>query len=254
MFNKLKKMVNKENNEEYKEIDVENETVKLGYLNLSGCNGDLLSLTEDYDNLVKIINKSNIVYGTPIISTEEVPNMDIAFVEGSVCLEDDYSINELKKVRKKSKILIALGSCATNGGFTRFTKGGQKPQTKHESFVPLSQIIKVDLAIPGCPVSPEMMTNIITAIYNHDKEYLKVLQKFVAKTDTSGLIIQEEIMNATLCIGCGMCAIACPTKSMTMINGRPNFNYNRCVKCGSCYFHCPRSWWPKEQIRKDTEL
>ena len=61
--------------------------------------------------------------------------MDLVLIEGSVCLEDKHSLKELKEARSKSKLLVALGSCAATGGFTVYAKGGQQAQPQHSSFL-----------------------------------------------------------------------------------------------------------------------
>lgn len=35
--------------------------------------------------------------------------------------------------------------------------------------------------------------------------------------------------------GCGSCALACQTRAIDMVEGRPTINTDRCIKCGSCY-------------------
>ena len=64
--------------------------------------------------------------------------MDIALVEGSVCLQDEHSLKELKEVSEKAGLVVAFGSCAATGCFTRYSRGGQQAQPSHESFVPIA--------------------------------------------------------------------------------------------------------------------
>ena len=227
--------------------------LKLGYIHLSGCTGDLMSFTENYDDLVDLLHAVDIVYGTTLIDRWDMPEMDIVLVEGSVCLEDEHSIKELKEAREKADLLIAFGSCASTGGFTVYAKGGQQAQPQHASFVPLQYIVDVDMAIPGCPPSPESIKKIILAAVTNDMEYLKPFMDFAKNKEACGCDLQKKIVNQSICIGCGTCAAACPTRAMTMKDGRPLFNCDRCVKCGLCYYQCTRSWWPIDQIRKDMQ-
>ena len=48
--------------------------------------------------------------------------------------------------------------------FTTYARGGQQAQPKHESFLPVSSLVKVDVALPGCPVSPEMIAKTVVAL------------------------------------------------------------------------------------------
>ena len=228
---------------------------KIGYIHLSGCTGDGMSLTENYDILADLLTDMvDIVYGQTLVDVWDMPEMDLALVEGSVCLQDEHSLKELKEVREKSKLVCAFGSCAMTGCFTRYARGGQQGNPKHESFVPISDIVKVDLSMPGCPVSPEMITKAVVALINGDMDYLQPTLDMASCNLACGCDLQTSVVNKALCSGCGTCAMACPTRALTMVEGRPVHNKDRCVKCGACYTHCPRSWFPEEQIKKDLEL
>lgn len=230
------------------------EKLRLGYIHLSGCTGDLMSFTENYDELADLLGAVDIVYGTTLVDRWDMPEMDVVLIEGSVCLEDDHSIEELKEAREKSKLLVALGSCAATGGFTVYAKGGQQAQPQQSSFVPIQYLVKVDMALPGCPPSPEAIKKFLLAAVEGDMDYLQPFMDFTENKEACGCDLQKKIVNQSICIGCGTCAAACPTRAMTMKDGRPLFNCDRCVKCGLCYYQCTRSWWPMDQIKKDLKL
>lgn len=228
---------------------------KIGYIHMSGCTGDGMSLTENYDILADLLaDMVDIVYGTTLVDLWEVPDMDLALVEGSVCLQDEHSIKELLEVREKAGLVCAFGSCAMTGCFTRYARGGQLAQPKHESFVPISDLIKVDCAIPGCPASPEIIAKTVVALINGDMDYLEPMLNLASCNLACGCDLQTNIVNKALCSGCGTCVAACPTRALEMVEGRPSCNKDRCIKCGSCYTHCPRAWFPEEQIKKDLGL
>ena len=257
MFEKLKSLFsdNEEKTASSKPApNLSGDKLKIGYIHLSGCTGDLMSFTENYDELNDLLNAVDIVYGQTLVDCWEMPEMDIVLIEGSVCLEDKHSLKELKEARSKSKLLVALGSCAATGGFTVYAKGGQAAQPQHSSFLALQHIVDVDLAIPGCPPSPQMIKKVILTAVNNDMDYLKPFMDFSANKEACGCDLQKKVINQSLCIGCGTCAAACPTRAMTMKDGRPSFNCDRCVKCGLCYYQCTRSWWPIDQIKKEVGL
>ena len=147
------------------EVEKVADKPKIGYIHMSGCTGDGMSLTENYDILSTVLTDMvDIVYGQTLVDkwvhgtfAEEMPEMDLCLIEGSVCLQDEHSVQELLMAREKSGLICAFGSCAMTGCFTTFARGGQQAQPKHESFVPVSSLVKVDLALPGCPVAPEMI-------------------------------------------------------------------------------------------------
>ena len=241
---------------------------KIGYFHLSGCTGDGVALTENYDILADLLTDMvEIVYGQTLVDVwyedghnnnpdvvPDMPEMTLALVEGSVCLQDEHSMKELKKLREKATYVCAFGSCAMTGCFTRYCRGGQQAQPKHESFVPIGDIIQVDLAMPGCPVSPEIVANTVVALINGDMDYLQPMLDMAGCTAACGCDLQTNIVNKSLCTGCGTCAMACQTRAIEMNEGRPEINNDRCIKCGICYTHCPRSWFPADRINADLGL
>ena len=237
------------------EVEKVADKPKIGYIHMSGCTGDGMSLTENYDILSTLLTDMvDIVYGTTLVDLWEMPEMDLALVEGSVCLQDEHSVKELMELREKSGLVCAFGSCAMTGCFTRYARGGQLAQPKHESFVPISDLIKVDCAIPGCPASPEIIAKVVVALINGDMDYLQPMLDMAACNLACGCDLQTNVVSKALCTGCGTCVLACPTRALEMVEGRPSHNKNRCIKCGACTTHCPRTWFPAEQIKKDLGL
>ena len=237
------------------EVEKVADKPRVGYIHMSGCTGDGMSLTENYDILSTLLTDMvDIVYGTTLVDLWEMPEMDLALVEGSVCLQDEHSVKELMEVREKSGLVCAFGSCAMTGCFTRYARGGQLAQPKHESFVPISDLIKVDCAIPGCPASPEIIAKTIVALVNGDMDYLTPMLNMAACDLACGCDLQTSVVNKALCCGCGTCVLACPTRALEMVEGRPSHNKSRCIKCGACSTHCPRTWFPAERVKKDLGL
>ena len=237
------------------EVEKVADKPKIGYIHMSGCTGDGMSLTENYDILSTLLTDMvDIVYGTTLVDLWEMPEMDLALVEGSVCLQDEHSVKELMELREKAGLVCAFGSCAMTGCFTRYARGGQLAQPKHESFVPISDLIKVDCAIPGCPASPEIIAKVVVALINGDMDYLQPMLDMAACNLACGCDLQTNVVSKALCTGCGTCVLACPTRALEMVEGRPSHNKNRRIKCGACATHCPRTWFPAEQIKKDLGL
>ena len=135
--------------------------IKLGHVHLSGCTGCLVSVADNYQEFLKILDDYvDLVYGLTLIDVRRIPEMDVALVEGSVCIQDRESVEDIKETQKKSRIVVALGSCASYGNITRFCRGGQHNQPQHESYLPIGDLIDVDVYIPGCPPSPELIRNV----------------------------------------------------------------------------------------------
>ena len=83
---------------------------RIGYIHLSGCTGDAMSLTENYDILSTVLTDMvDIVYGQTLVDLWEMPEMDLCLIEGSVCLQDEHSVHELLEAREKSGLIAAFG-------------------------------------------------------------------------------------------------------------------------------------------------
>ncbi|OLS14702.1 MAG: NADH ubiquinone oxidoreductase 20 kDa subunit [Promethearchaeota archaeon CR_4] len=88
---------------------------------------------------------------------KELKNIDIAIIEGSIYAEEHVRVAEL--LRNKTKVVIALGTCACFGGITSHAQ-----ETLHLRNQPLKNVINVDDFIPGCPPTSNSIGNAIVAV------------------------------------------------------------------------------------------
>ena len=118
-------------------------------------------------------------------SVMEIPEADVGIISGGVRNEKEKHVAE--EMRKKCKTLVALGSCACFGGipamanmyplddlYDKVYRGSDTTEsgdTPKENLPPLldrvyalDEIIKVDVAIPGCPTSPDWVAGALTSL------------------------------------------------------------------------------------------
>ena len=234
--------------------------VRISHVHMCGCTGCLISFADTYEKLLDILGAVDLVYAitladelTKVTETEDKiviertypDNIDIALVEGSVCLDDHHSVELIKEVREKSKLVVALGSCAATGGVTRLGRGGQNPQPTHVSFVPVAEVVKVDFALPGCPPSTDAIVKFVMAALEGDTDYLELYADFAKYTDASGDHLVKQVISQGLCMGCGTCSAACQMRAIEMFDGKPDIRMEMCINCGSCVLQCPRIRLPK---------
>ena len=68
-----------------------------------------------HEVLLDILKANELVYAPTLMDAKEIPDkIDVAIIEGGVRTE--HEVETTKKIRERSSILIALGSCACFGG------------------------------------------------------------------------------------------------------------------------------------------
>jgi len=154
---------------------------KIGIYGLSGCWGEQIVILNCEDQLLDLFGAVDIVDflgGSSVNDTES--RLLIALVEGSVGHPREEAL--LRKVRERSDILIACGSCACFGGVAamdarspraeiiRQVYGNNGPAASWDipPHKPLSDFVKVDLAIPGCPIEKEEFLRVMSSLLNGD--------------------------------------------------------------------------------------
>ena len=122
-----------------------------------GCEFTVLFL----DELAELMRKIDIKYFHLIKEKNKKARFDLAFVEGAITTKRE--IETLKKIRAKSKYLVALGACACHGGipamrnFIESRELGKyiyNQQMLSDSIEaqPIDKFIKVDYYMYGCPI------------------------------------------------------------------------------------------------------
>ncbi|MBN2422579.1 oxidoreductase [Candidatus Woesearchaeota archaeon] len=136
---------------------------RVAIFDLTSCDGCQVEILNLEDHLLDILGKIDLVNFRIGKEVKEPGPYDIAIVEGSVSKEEE--IEKIKKIRDDSKILIALGTCATHGGLQsnihfmdenevkKAAYNDKHPQqTRDIKAEPLSKYVKVDYSIRGCPI------------------------------------------------------------------------------------------------------
>ena len=137
-----------------------------------GCQVEILNLGEKLLDIFEIFELGNFSW---VKEREEVSRYDVALIEGTPLTQEDFS--NLKELRKKSKIIVAMGTCAHLGGvqeIKNYTEREKKEKVKYvyskykrienAIVVPLSKVVKVDYIAPGCPINREELYNILSDI------------------------------------------------------------------------------------------
>lgn len=155
---------------------------RVGIFGLTGCAGDQLVILNCEDELLDLAAAVDIRdFLTASSANDSGCELDVAFVEGAVLSRRDQE--SLQRIRTRSKLLVALGTCAVWGGVvvgetvspyharTRMLRevyGELGPRYDSLPARPLREVVKVDLSITGCPVEKEQVLSAVANLLNGD--------------------------------------------------------------------------------------
>jgi sulfhydrogenase subunit delta len=134
---------------------------KLGFFKYSCCAGCEFQFIYFQKHIMETIDRFDIVYARMLKrgGNHHGP-FDVALIEGTIT--EAWQIDELKKIREKSKLLFAIGSCAIDGGIPAIKSTMTELEAEKKVYKDLSHIhsirphsveayVKVDGYIRGCP-------------------------------------------------------------------------------------------------------
>jgi len=138
------------------------------FASCEGCQLAVLDLTAE--QLLALLAVVDIVEFREAIS-ETADAYDIAIIEGSITRKKD--IPRLEDIRRRSKLVIALGACSHLGGINAL-KNFQTPDEYTRAVYPtapnkyetdetraIGEIIKIDGFIPGCPIDTNEFVRVV---------------------------------------------------------------------------------------------
>jgi coenzyme F420-reducing hydrogenase gamma subunit len=129
-----------------------------------GCQLAFLNLGEDLLTLFQQVDVRHFAEAGPVDASAEV---DISFVEGSITTPDE--IERIREVRNNSKYVVTIGACAVAGGLQALRNLGDSGEwmaaiyaspeyiATLDSVAPVSEYIKVDRELWGCPVNSRQL-------------------------------------------------------------------------------------------------
>ena len=128
------------------------------------CEGCSLTILECENELLDVINLVTFVRWREAM-TETSDDIDIAFVDGSISTHDD--VRKIKQIREMAKLVIPIGACAHNAGVNAIKNRYGMAQVKEMVYGedgaqfdtiparPVSAVVPVDFALPGCPIDKD---------------------------------------------------------------------------------------------------
>jgi len=167
---------------------------------LDGCSGCHMSFLDMDERLIDVAGLADLVY-SPLVDFKEFPDkVDVALIEGAVSSEED--LHKIKAIREKTKTLVSLGDCAVTANVpgmrnpfstkSVYDRAYRENATLNPSIPtqvvpallpysrPVHEVVKVDVFVPGCPPSAEVIYYVVTELLEGRQPDLTAKTRFGA--------------------------------------------------------------------------
>ncbi len=148
---------------------------KLAIFDPACCEGCQLQIVNLEETILDLLDVVEPVEWREAMS-EKSDTYDIALIEGSVTRPEDEE--RVQKIRDTASVVVALGACATTGGVNKLKNQfemqdvrtcvyGGAADMPHLATMPtksVSEVIKVDFEVHGCPVSKKEFAYIVRCL------------------------------------------------------------------------------------------
>lgn len=157
---------------------------RLAVFKFASCDGCQLQLLSCEDELLAIADRVDIVHFLEASSHVEPGPYDITLVEGSISTAADRE--RIQSIRRESRYLITIGACATAGGIQALKNWGDRDEflrcvyaqpefiSTLSTSTAISEHVKVDFELRGCPINRHQLLEVIQARINHRQPKLAV--------------------------------------------------------------------------------
>ena len=149
---------------------------RLAVWKFASCDGCQLSLLNCEDELLDVASRLEIAYFLEASSAVAPGPYDLSLVEGSITTWEDSE--RIRKIREESHYLVTIGACATSGGiqalrnfrdideFVSIVYASPEYIETLETSSAISDHVKVDFELRGCPIDRHQLLEVISAFLN----------------------------------------------------------------------------------------
>lgn len=146
---------------------------RVGVVKLTSCDGCQLTILDLEEELLAITERFDIVDFPEASSDRSAGPYDVLLVEGSI--SDPDQVARIHDLRARSRMLVVIGACATAGGIQAMRNWGKVEDWAASVYpdpslikvldrvTPVSDHVKVDAELRGCPISPEQLREFLAA-------------------------------------------------------------------------------------------
>jgi len=195
---------------------------KIAIFDLTDCEGCELQFLALDQKITDFTSKVDIVNWRLVDNKKDEGPYDICLIEGTIITDREKEM--VLSLREKSKIVIAIGACACNGGiasiidknrakFSRYVYGKDYKPVANNALA-LDQFIKVDYYLNGCPINPAELEDFLTKLISGQQisnKYYPVCYECKNKENLCLLLQGQPCLGPITLGGCGA---ACPSKGI----------------------------------------
>lgn len=159
----------------------ERQKVRVAGIDSTGCNGCMLAFSFLRSALYDLLERVDVVDFRLISSGGDGYDgeVDVAFWEGAITTEEN--LERLLELRKRTKVLIACGTCACTGGIPANIAAAMIKDAqvgKHGIGIqdlkvlppkPIDAYVPVDVRLYGCPIRPEYLLKVVATLLEGGK-------------------------------------------------------------------------------------
>jgi len=189
----------------------------------SSCDGCQLSLLNMEDELLDIAGAVEIAFFLEATRAQRPGPYDIALVEGSITTP--HEVERIKEIRRQSKVLIALGTCATSGGIQALRNFANAKEYAdivyaHPEFLhylptatSIAEHVPVDMELWGCPINKAQLLEVLKALLQNRRPVLPAYTVCLeCKRNTTVCVLVDKgvpCLGPATQAGCGALCPAC---------------------------------------------
>jgi sulfhydrogenase subunit delta len=195
----------------------------VGIFDLTDCEGCEVELINS-PYLLEILTNVDIKHFRVGQGRNEWTDFDIAFIEGTAMTTEEVQF--VKEIRSKSKIVVAMGTCACFGGIAALNNYHDLAAAKKRVYgdkadlfemvhvKSLSDHIKVDAMIRGCPMVHQDIENVVSdALAGRPiREHARPVCMDCKENQNPCLLLQKIPCAGPMTYG--GCGAPCPTANM----------------------------------------
>lgn len=148
--------------------------LKIAVHKFTSCDGCQLAFLNAGESLLTLSDLVEIVHFAEVGKVNLQETVDISFIEGSISTPDEEE--RIKVIRQKSRFIITIGACATAGGIQALRNFADEKNWVASVYASveyikslatstaISQHIKVDWELWGCPVTTKQVLDAIRSL------------------------------------------------------------------------------------------